>query len=111
MIKRAMRNKKFFKLNETELLLIYYKDTVKFNAPFSIIIGFLKMSISFLDAFSLSFLTGGFLLSIYFYNLRNKNEYYFYYNRGFTNLHLWAGCFIINTVLILLLYVITSNLK
>lgn len=87
-----------------KLLWLYYKDLVRFNLSFSIIAGFIGMFVSgFLNAFCFSFLTGGFLLSVYFYNLRYPSQYYFYYNRGFTKIHLWGGCYIINICIVLIL--------
>lgn len=87
-----------------KLLWLYYKDLIRFNIPFSIIVGLVGMFVSgFLNAFCFSFLTGGFLLSIYFYNLRYSSQYYFYYNKGLTKIHLWSGCCMINVVVVFIL--------
>jgi hypothetical protein len=90
-----------------KLLLNYYKDTHLINIPFSLLLGFISAFTgenfwsTFVFTFSLSLLTGGLFLSVYFYHLRYKEQYYFYYNRGLTNLHLILACFLINVVIVM----------
>jgi len=60
----------------------------------------------FFKSFGLSFMTGGFLLSLYFYEKRSKNRYYFYYNKGFSRPKLIAYAYAINVLLMLTYFII-----
>lgn len=68
----------------------YYKDIHAFNIPFSILSGILGIVVmegdpsKFFLYFFLALLTGGFVLSLYYYQLRYASQYYFYHNRGFS---------------------------
>lgn len=85
-----------------KLLYHYYKDTHQVNIPFSLLMGvsgaFLGKSFwpAFVSTFSLSLLTGGLLLSLYFYQLQYKEQYYFYHNRGLSKIHLILACLIVD---------------
>lgn len=46
------------------------------------------VGLAFIRAFIWSFLTGGFLVAVLFYESRHKNEYYFYNNLGLTKFRL-----------------------
>ena len=95
-----------------KLLWLYYKDLIRFNIPFSAMTGFIGMFASgFFDAFCFSFLSGGFLLSVYYYNLRYSSQYYFYHNKGLTKIHLWGGSFMINSSVVFILNAFWSYLQ
>ncbi len=95
-----------------KLLWLYCKDLIWFNVPFSLMAGLVGMfGNGFFNAFCFSFLTGGFLLSIYFYNIRHSSKYYFYYNKGLTKIHLWIGCFMINTCMVFILNMFLSYFR
>lgn len=76
------------------MLLHYYRSIQGFNFLFSCIAGALGMiggedrPGAFFSAFLISFFTGGYLLALFFYELRSRQQYYFYYNRGFSRLRL-----------------------
>lgn len=53
--------------------------------------------------FILTFLSFGFVVSIAIKEVRNKEEYLFYYNNGFSKLQLWIFSVILNVVSALLL--------
>lgn len=79
-----------------KILFHYYKSLHSFNIPFSILVGFFGTIANggtdgFLRTFIISFLSGGFLLSVFFYGLRHENLYYFYYNKGYSKWKL-IGC-------------------
>ena len=70
-------------------LFHYYKSLHHFNIPFSVVLGFFNTlyggnTDGFLRTFTISLITGGFLLSVFFYGLRYENRYYFYYNKGYS---------------------------
>jgi hypothetical protein len=51
-------------------------------------------------------LTGGFLFSIFFYEMRKKNEYYFYYNLGISKLRLILGAYLLNFIIVIPLLIV-----
>ncbi len=86
----------------------YYKDIHRFNLPFSILLGVLGVFIGedkvngFFSYFFLTLLTGGFVLSLFFYQLMYANQYYFYYNRGLSKLKLISISFGVNLFLFII---------
>ena len=92
--------------------LLYYQELHVINVPFSILLGFLGFQISggFLVSFGLSLLTGGFLLSLYFYEKRYKTNYYFYFNKGLSRLNLILSAYSINVLLLLILLLVKNFL-
>jgi hypothetical protein len=76
------------------MLFNYYKDIHVFNIPFSLLMSMIGILIlggginRFFLYFFLTLLTGGFALSLYYYQSRYASQYYFYYNRGFSKLKL-----------------------
>lgn len=42
------------------------------------------IGMAMIRAFMWSFLTGGFIIAMFYYESRHKNEYYFYHNLGLT---------------------------
>lgn len=92
----------------------FYKEIQYFNIPFSLVvavfgmIGSEDMLQGFVFTFFLSLLSGGYLLSLYFYELRNKKRYYFYYNKGFSRLTLVLYCFLCNLGVFVLFFLLKS---
>jgi len=70
------------------MLFHYCRSIQGFNFLFSCLVGMFGVMGSvnkmedFLTTFLISFFTGGYLLSLFFFELRHKQQYYFYYNRG-----------------------------
>lgn len=95
-------------------LFHYYKEIQYFNIPLSLIVAVFGMLGSehmlqgFVATFFLSLLTGGYLLSLYFYELRNKKRYYFYYNKGYSKLRLMLYCFLINLGIFFAVFLVKS---
>ncbi|BAO74374.1 hypothetical protein WPG_0144 [Winogradskyella sp. PG-2] len=54
----------------------------------------------------LSFLVIAPFAQFFFYDLKNKNQYYYYYNLGFNNIKLWASTIIIGLINLLILILI-----
>ena len=74
------------------LFLKYYRDTILYNLVFSIIVGVV-------GNFFICFVTFGSLVSFIAHQYQKGNEYYFYYNYGYTRLELWIKTNITNIVL------------
>jgi len=71
------------------ILWIFYKKIMFPTLGFSLLISFLS-SFS-IKNFGLNFLLILPVLHYFIYELRFKNEYYFYANVGFSRIFLWAG--------------------
>ncbi|RAI94936.1 hypothetical protein [Algoriphagus yeomjeoni] len=89
-------------------LFLYYKQINSFNIPFSLSIALLVLSErgSFSVFFFLPLLTVGFLLSLYLYQVRYANQYFFYYNLGLDKLKLIGFTFGINASIALVYFLI-----
>jgi hypothetical protein len=83
-----------------KILAKYFFDVNIFNLIYSILIGVLFWEIIYIP---LVFSTIGTLIGIFGYNYYNKNEYYFYYNKGYSKkilfLSLWITNIIIGTMI------------
>jgi len=65
------------------MFLNYYKDIQLMNIPLSLAAGILgSIEGIFLKTVLITFLTVGFLLSVYFFGQRKAHQYFFYYNKG-----------------------------
>lgn len=65
------------------------------------------VGLAFIRSFMWSFLTGGFLVAVLFYESRHKNEYYFYNNLGLTKFRLLIMSYLLHFgVSIPLLYIL-----
>jgi len=58
--------------------------------------------------FILSYLSGGFLLGILYFEFARKQEYYFYYNLGISKLRLILTSYLFNLVLSMPLMIIAT---
>ncbi len=63
----------------------------------------LDSSFSFIDVFSKAtasvFLTGGFILSLAYFEFYKKNQYSFFHNHAITRVHLFVTALIINSLI------------
>ena len=81
-------------------ILLFYTELSLFNVPFSLVVGLLSGNFWF--GFGLSLVSGGMMLSVYFYE--NKIEkYFFYFNKGISKRKLLVSAFILNVCIILLI--------
>jgi len=97
-------------MQKLRLHFLYYRNLMSFNLPFSLLIALSSLAFSqnkligFINGFSFSLLTGSFILSLYFYEQRYKNQYYFYHNMGISKIGLIVGHFMLNAALVVLLF-------
>lgn len=108
--------------------LPYYITIFKMNLIFSVFLTilscvfFLSMPMPLQESllyiiifiFTLCLMTGGFILSAFYYNYSRKNEYYFYHNLGISKINLIIGAYLLNflialPVLIILKYVLPAG--
>ncbi|HVI47132.1 MAG TPA: hypothetical protein VM802_19805 [Chitinophaga sp.] len=90
------------------ILLTYFKVIQGFNTLCSLFLAFagslLLGADSFLKGFITSFFTGGFFLAVFFYELRYKKSYYFYYNKGFSKVKLITATYMASLLLLIILF-------
>ncbi len=97
----------------TRIFLPYNKSILKTSIIFSIFLTIFS-SLFFIEEFTsdniINFLTysfiiwlmtGGFLISIFYFELSRKNEYYFYYNLGISKIKLLLFAYVLHLVFII----------
>ena len=82
-------------------ILLIYTELSLFNVPFSLVVGLLSGNFWF--GFGLSLLSGGMMLSVYFYE-NNKEKYFFYFNKGISKRKLLVAAFILNVCIALVIF-------
>jgi hypothetical protein len=80
------------------LIIQYYKSLLLMNVIISICLGLMSLIIG-KYGFPICFMTGGYVLSILYYELSKQKQYYFYFNKGLSKQTLYITSFIINTIL------------
>jgi hypothetical protein len=76
------------------IYLHYTNQIIKMNLVLSILWTIIISSVAFtglsklIGMFLLSFLSGGYILGVYYYEIARKKEYHFYYNLGISKLRL-----------------------
>lgn len=79
----------FFKqLNFWNLLISLSISIIVFSIQFSIDIPFKQWNFEVMPIF---YITGGYLLSIFFYELTRQKQKYYFYNMGLTNFDLYIS--------------------
>ena len=88
------------------MFLNYYKDIQLMNLPLSLAAGILgSIEGVFLKTFVVTFLTVGFLTAVYFFDQRKAEQYFFYYNKGFSKPRLVISTYLLNVLVVILLLV------
>lgn len=89
-------------------LFLFYKQINSFNIPFSLIVALLASFEGgrFDIFFFLPLLTLGYALSLYLFEVRYANQYFFYFNLGLGKIKLFAFCFGINAAIALIYFLI-----
>lgn len=95
------------------LFLPYNKTILKTNIVFSIFLTLLS-GLLFLTktsphspayiiifSFIVWIMTGGFLLSAFYFEISRKNEYYFYYNMGLSKFKLFLAAYLLNFLFVI----------
>jgi len=77
------------------LYLNFHRSTLALNWLVSIAVS--SFSFSFRNL-ALATLTAGFLVSLLYKEIRQRDEYYFYYNAGISKLNLILGSFLLNLI-------------
>ncbi|WP_439881423.1 hypothetical protein ACSX1A_20115 [Pontibacter sp. MBLB2868] len=97
-------------MSKLRLYFLYHRTLMSFNLPFSLaasLTGFFfsqHVLIRVINNFSLCLMTGGFLLSLYFFEQRYSGQYYFYHNFGLSKIRLIIGSLLMNLAVVILLF-------
>lgn len=83
-------------------ILIFYQKLIIPSLILSGLFGFIGLGIAgefSLKTIGISYVFLGLLFHYFIYEVRNSNEYYFYYNIGLSRLSLWLITFVLNLMI------------
>lgn len=83
-------------------VLIFYQRLIVPSLIFSGLLGLLGMGITgkfSIKTIGISYIVIGLLFHYFVYEIRNPNEYYFYYNIGLSKLTLWVITLALNLLI------------
>jgi hypothetical protein len=81
------------------LIFHYYKELLLLNTVISICFGLSTYILLKAYGFPTAFMTAGYILSVGYFEMSKKKQYYFYFNRGLSKMQLYLTSFIINSVI------------
>lgn len=97
----------------TRIFLPYNRSILKISIIFSIVLTISSLvlfngvfkSDNIINSLTYSYIfwlmTGGFLISVFYFELTRKNEYYFYYNLGISKIKLLLSAYLLHLVFII----------
>jgi hypothetical protein len=95
-------------MDKLKLYWEFYKSTLVTNVLFSIVLSLIIFPL-FFTLLPILIMTGGPIISLFYKEISNKNEYYFYYNRGVSKLSLIIINILLNVLTgFILLFVIMN---
>jgi hypothetical protein len=94
-----------------KLTFHYFKELLLLNIGISICLGLLSYPGFKAYGFPISFMTAGYILSLGYYEMSKQKQYYFYYNKGLSKIHLYLSSFMINALIGVLLILIIKVCK
>jgi hypothetical protein len=80
-------------------ILIFYQKLIVPTLALSVMAGFIGSGLTGALSFKtigISYVLFGLLFHYFIYEVRNRNEYYFYFNLGLSRLTLWIATFVLN---------------
>lgn len=83
-------------------ILFFYKKLAIPSLILSGLSGFIGLGIVgdfFRKTIGVSYIFLGLLFHYFIYEVKNRNEYYFYYNMGLSRLSLWIITFVLNLII------------
>ncbi len=90
-------------------ILIFYQKLILPTLVLSGLLGLIGFAIAgefSLKTIGISYIFLGLLFHYFIYEIRNSNEYYFYYNLGLSRLSLWIITFVLSLVIGLIFIII-----
>ena len=86
-------------MHQLRLFTVFYKSTLTLSVLFSVTVAVFGGSLGFITAFGIAFMTGGWVLSLYYKEITHKNEYVYYQNMGITKSTLVVSCILMNIII------------
>ncbi len=90
-------------------ILIFYQKLIIPTLILSGLLGLIGLGITgefSFKAIGISYIILGLMFHYFIYEIRNSNEYYFYYNIGLSRLTLWIITFILNLIIGLIIILV-----
>ena len=86
-------------MHKLRLFTVFYKSTLLLSGLFSMAVAGLGGKLGFITAFGIAFMTGGWVLSLYYKEVTHKNEYVYYQNMGIAKSTLVISCILVNIII------------
>lgn len=86
-------------MHKLKLFTVFYKSTLTLSVLFSVTIAVIGGGLGFITVFGIAFMTGGWVLSLYYKEVTHKNEYVYYQNMGIAKSTLVISCILVNIII------------
>lgn len=86
-------------MHRFKLFIAFYRSTLLLSLSFALTVAVLASALGFFSVFGVAFMTGGWMLSLYYKEVTFKNQYLYYHNMGIRKLWI-VGYTIIANLLI-----------
>ena len=85
-------------MHKLKLFSEFYKSTLSLSIAFAALVAALGGKL-FITVFGIAFMTGSWILSLYYKEQTRKNEYVYYQNMGITKSALVIFCILLNVLI------------
>lgn len=82
-------------MQKLKLFLVFYKSTLTLSLAFALLVAVISGHFGF----AIAFMTGGWMLSLYYKEVSHKNEYVYYRNMGISKFHLLLFSILFNILI------------
>jgi len=86
-------------MHKLRLFISFYKSTLLLSLSFSLTVAVLGSMLGFIAVFGVAFMTGGWVLSLYYKEISFKNQYLYYQNMGIRKSVIVGGTIILNMII------------
>jgi len=85
-------------MHKLKLFSVFYKSTLSLSITFAALVAAMGGKF-FITIFGIAFMTGSWILSLYYKEQTRKNEYVYYQNLGITKSALVIFCILLNVLI------------
>jgi hypothetical protein len=85
-------------MRKLKLFSVFYKSTLSLSITFAALVAVMGGRL-FITVFGIAFMTGSWILSLYYKEQTRKNEYVYYQNMGITKSALVIFCILLNVLI------------
>jgi hypothetical protein len=86
-------------MHKLRLFTVFYKSTLTLSILFSLTVAAIGGMLGFISVFGIAFMTGGWIVSLYYKEATRKNEYVYYQNMGIPKSVLVIACILLNIII------------